>query len=68
MTDVDITNNKYGMLPIKYSHPIACFSLVNRLGYQDKQNTAPLNKPYCDTITVLFPAFTLSMHMYAETH
>ena len=37
-------------------------------GNQDKQNTAPLNKPYYDTNTALLPSFTLSMHMYAKTH
>ena len=34
-------------------------------GNEDKQNTAPLNKPYFDTNTALFTSFTLSMHVLA---
>ena len=37
-------------------------------GNEDKQNTAPLNKPYYDTNTALFTSFTLSMHMLANSH
>ena len=37
-------------------------------GNEDKQSTVPLNRPYYDTNTALFPSFTLSMHIYAETH
>ena len=37
-------------------------------GNDDKQTMAPLNKPYYDTNTALFPSFTLSMHMCAISH
>ena len=37
-------------------------------GNEDKQNTAPLNKPYYDTNTAMFTSFTLSMHMLAISH
>ena len=37
-------------------------------GNEDKQSTAPLNKPYYDTNTALFTSFTLSMHMLAISH
>ena len=32
-------------------------------GNEDNQSTVPLNKPYYDTNTALFPSFTLSMHI-----
>ena len=35
---------------------------------QGKNDTAPLNKPYYDTNTALFPSFTLTMHMFAISH
>ena len=53
---------------------LAEWALLNRLqfsagwGNEDKQNTAPLNKPLYDTNTALFTSFTLSMHIFAISH
>ena len=37
-------------------------------GNEDKQNTAPLNRPYYDTNTALFPTPTLFMPMFAISY
>ena len=44
--------------------------VVGSTGWRNegKNYTAPLNKPYYDTNTALFPSFTLSMHMFAISH
>ena len=46
----------------------ATFTSLSGWGNEDKQNMAPSIKPYYDTNTALFSSFTLSRHMYAETH
>ena len=43
---------------------VTCFfSTKPGWGNEDKQSTAPLNKPYYDTNTAFFPSFTLSMRI-----
>ena len=37
-------------------------------GNEDKLNTAPLNRPYYDTNTALFPSPTLSMPTFAISY
>ena len=42
--------------------------ILSGWGNEDKQRTAPLNRPYYDTNTALFTLLILSMHMFAITH
>ena len=68
-----ISSGTGGRLPLFTRHntprPLAAVSNemgeLSGWGSEDKQNTAPLKKPYYDTNTAYFPSCTLSRYMFA---
>ena len=63
-SDGQIYSGSFGEEHLKEEHYFVIYG-VSGWGNEDKQSTAPLNRPYYDTNRALFSSYTLSMHMYA---